>query len=102
MVPRMGNDSARRPAIVRGAVPDRGPAAGSVFKPSSDGLATAQRPRHVMGLSGLHSSRVHTQCFGLNENRTGSPCPMYGGGPVLANACTALAAITMRNTRGAR
>ena len=55
------------------------------------------RPRSEIG-TGDHSSSDQTQCVGANENRTGSPCPMNGGGPVLANAWTMLPAMTTRKT----
>ena len=46
----------------------------------------------------FHSSSDHTQFVGLKEKRTGSPWPMYGGGPVAAKAWNALPATDKRNT----
>ncbi len=71
--------------------------AGSMLASATSGFSIAQRPRSEIG-DGRHSSSDHTQLAGLNEKRTGSPCPMYGGGPVLANACTALPAAATRNS----
>jgi hypothetical protein len=66
--------------------------------PDTSGGAIENRPRQPIG-TGFHSSIDHTQCRGLHENRTGSDWPTYGGGPVLAKACTAFAATTTNSSQ---
>ena len=98
--PSSGSASARRAPTTSGAAPSSGPCEGSGSTAEASGFDTDHRLLRETG-AGEYSSSDQTQRAGLNENRTGSPCPMNGGGPVLANACTRLAAITTRNTTAA-
>ena len=95
-MPASGNPTFNSRAIGTTGALASGPP-GPAGTPSRLGLSIAHRPRSEMG-AGDHSSSDHTQCFGEKENRTGSLCPMNGGGPVLANACTMLPAMTTRKT----
>jgi len=59
----------------------------------TSGAGTVHAPRREIR-SSPHSSSDHTQRRGLKENRTGSAWPTNGGGPVVANAWSALPATT--------